>query len=126
VTNTNREWVLAERPAGEPDLDCFDLRETEVPDPNPGELLVRTRFLSVDPYMRGRMRDAESYAEPWDVGDVLRGGIVGEVVESASDAYDAGDLVTGEGTWGDYAVLDADAVAPVDKPRNLAKSVTVE
>ena len=70
MTNTNREWVLAERPAGEPDLDCFDLQETEVPDPNPGELLVRTRFLSVDPYMRGRMRDAESYAEPWDVGDV--------------------------------------------------------
>jgi len=114
VTATNREWVLAERPTGEPDLDCFELRETDVPDPTPGELLVRTRFLSVDPYMRGRMRDAESYAEPWAVGDALKGGVVGEVVESAHDAYDAGDLVTGEGAWADYATLDADAVAPVD------------
>jgi len=114
VTNTNREWRLAARPDGEPDTDCFELRETDVPTPEPGELLVRTRYLSVDPYMRGRMRDAESYAEPWDVGDALKGGVVGEVVESASDAYDAGDLVTGEGTWSDYATLDADDVAPVD------------
>jgi len=114
VTNTNREWLLAERPTGEPDADSFELRETDVPAPAPGELLVRTRFLSVDPYMRGRMRDAESYAEPWDVGDALRGGVVGEVVESESDAYEAGDLVTGEGRWADYATLDADDVAPVD------------
>ncbi|MFO7841718.1 MAG: NADP-dependent oxidoreductase, partial [Fidelibacterota bacterium] len=64
MTRTNREWVLAERPTGDPDLDCFELRETDVHSPDPGELLVRTRFLSVDPYMRGRMRDAESYAEP--------------------------------------------------------------
>jgi NADPH-dependent curcumin reductase CurA len=114
VTDTNREWALAERPTGEPDLDCFELRETDAPSPAPGELLVRTRFLSVDPYMRGRMRDAESYAEPWDVGDSLKGGVVGEVVESAHDAYEAGDLVTGEGAWADYATLDGDAVAPVD------------
>ncbi|WP_200531440.1 NADP-dependent oxidoreductase [Halorubrum sp. LN27] len=114
MTNTNREWLLAERPDGEPDQDCFELHETDVPSPAPGELLVHTRFLSVDPYMRGRMRDAESYAEPWDVGDALKGGIVGEVVESESDAYDAGDLVTGEGRWADYATLDADDVAPVD------------
>jgi NADPH-dependent curcumin reductase CurA len=114
VTNTNREWLLAERPTGEPDADSFELRETDVPAPAPGELLVRTRFLSVDPYMRGRMRDAESYAEPWDVGDALKGGVVGEVVESESDAFDAGDLVTGEGRWADYAALDAADVAPVD------------
>ncbi|ELZ47871.1 alcohol dehydrogenase zinc-binding domain protein [Halorubrum coriense DSM 10284] len=114
MTNTNREWLLAERPTGEPDADSFELRETDVPAPAPGELLVRTRFLSVDPYMRGRMRDAESYAEPWDVGDALRGGVVGEVVESESDAYAAGDLVTGEGRWADCATLDADDVAPVD------------
>ncbi|OYR82669.1 NADP-dependent oxidoreductase, partial [Halorubrum sp. E3] len=114
MTNTNREWLLAERPDGEPDMDSFELRETDVPAPAPGELLVRTRYLSVDPYMRGRMRDAESYAEPWDVGDALKGGVVGEVVESESDAYAEGDLVTGEGRWADYATLDADDVAPVD------------
>ena len=114
VTNSNREWLLAERPDGEPDLDCFKLRKTDVSSPDPGELLVRIRYLSVDPYMRGRMRDAESYAEPWDVGDPLKGGVVGEVVESESGAYDAGDLVTGRGRWADYATLDADDVVPVD------------
>ena len=114
MTNANREWLLAERPTGEPDMDCFELREIDVPTPTPGELLVRVRVLSVDPYMRGRMRDAESYAEPWDVGDALKGGVVGEVVKSESDAYGIGDLVTGEGAWADYATLDADDVAPVN------------
>jgi len=111
---TNREWYFVERPDGEPDLDCFELRENDVPEPRFGDLLVRVRYLSVDPYMRGRMRDSESYAEPWALGEPLQGGIVGEVVESESDAYDAGDLVTGRGTWGDYSVVDADDVAPVN------------
>jgi hypothetical protein len=114
VEDTNRSWYFVERPAGEPDPDCFELREEDVPEHATGELLVRVEYLSVDPYMRGRMRDSESYAEPWDVGDVLKGGIVGEVVESESEQYDAGDLVTGNGTWAEYSVLDADDVAPVD------------
>jgi len=114
MRDSNREWVFAERPDGEPDMDSFELRETDVPSPKHGELLVRVQYLSVDPYMRGRMRDAESYAEPWDVGDAMAGAVVGEVVESESDAYDAGDLVTGNGTWADYSVLDASEVAPVD------------
>jgi len=114
MRDSNREWVFAERPDGEPDMDSFELRETDVPSPKHGEVLVRVQYLSVDPYMRGRMRDAESYAEPWDVGDAMAGAVVGEVVESESDAYDAGDLVTGNGTWADYSVLDASEVAPVD------------
>jgi len=114
MRNSNREWVFAQRPDGEPDMDSFELRESDVPEPRHGELLVRVRYLSVDPYMRGRMRDAESYAEPWDIGDPMAGAVVGEVVESESDAYEAGDLVTGNGTWADYSVLDADSVAPVD------------
>jgi len=109
-----RAWHFAERPEGEPTLDSFDLREVDRPTPRFGELLVRVRYLSVDPYMRGRMRAGESYAEPWDVGDVLQGGVVGEVVESESDAYEAGDLVAGRGTWAEYSVLDADDAAPVD------------
>ena len=112
--DTTREWHLAERPQGEPDADCFELQETELPEPNPGELLVRVTYLSVDPYMRGRMSAGESYAEPWAVGDVLKGGVVGEVVESHSEAYSEGDLVTGEGRWGEYSLLDAGEVAPVD------------
>ncbi|SEV98069.1 NADP-dependent oxidoreductase [Halobacterium jilantaiense] len=114
MRDANREWVFAQRPDGEPDMDSFELRESDVPEPEYGQLLVRVRYLSVDPYMRGRMRDAESYAEPWSVGDVMAGAVVGEVVESRSDDYDAGDVVTGNGTWGDYSVLDADSVAPVD------------
>ncbi len=111
---TNREWVLAKRPAGEPSMDCFELEETETADLTTGELLVQTRYLSVDPYMRGRMSDSESYAEPWAVGEPLNGGIVGEVVEAESDAYDTGDLVTGEGTWAEYSVMDAADVTAVD------------
>jgi len=114
MPETDREWYFVERPDGEPDPDCFELRESDVPEPRFGELLVRVRYLSVDPYMRGRMREGESYAEPWTPGDVLKGGIVGEVVESGSAEYEAGDLVTGRGTWADYSVVDADGVAPVN------------
>ena len=111
---TNREWVLSSRPAGEPDLDCFALQETDTATPTENELLVQTHYLSVDPYMRGRMSDDESYAEPWVVGEPLEGGVVGEVVETESDAYDVGDLVTGQGSWAEYSLMDAADVAPVD------------
>ena len=111
---TNRRFLLAQRPEGVPDDDDFDLVETDVPDPGPGEVLVRTRYLSVDPYMRGRMRDRESYAEPWDLGDPLRGGVVGDVVESNHDAHEAGDTVTANLEWADYAAADGDDLVGVD------------
>ena len=114
MTDTNRGWYLAERPTGEPDMDTFERRDGEIPAIGEGELLVRVTYLSVDPYMRGRMRDSESYAEPWVVGDILKGRVVGEIVESNSDRYDTGEFVTGDGTWADYSVLDAADVAPVD------------
>lgn len=110
----NREWILTQRPTGEPDLDCFSLRETTPPTPTDGELLVRNRYLSVDPYMRGRMSEQDSYADPWEVGDPPEGGIVGEVIQTESDAYEIGDLVTGHGTWASHSLLDAAAVRPVD------------
>jgi len=109
-----RAWYFAERPDGEPTMDSFDLRETERPTPQNGELLVRVHYLSVDPYMRGRMRAGESYAEPWAVGDVLQGGVVGEVVASEHDAYEAGEFVTGRGTWAEYSVLDGDDAMAVN------------
>ncbi|MEF8774910.1 MAG: NADP-dependent oxidoreductase [Haloarculaceae archaeon] len=114
MRDTNREWVFAKRPDGEPDLDCFERHERDVPEPEHGELLVAVRYLSVDPYMRGRMRDAASYAEPWDIGDAMEGAVVGDVLASESDAYETGDLVTGNGTWADYSLLDAHSVTPVD------------
>ena len=114
MNDSTRQWVFAARPTGEPDLRSFELRETEVPEPRHGELLVEVQYLSVDPYMRGRMSDSASYADPWDVGDAMEGAVVGKVVESDSAAYDAGALVTGTGKWADYSLLDADGVAPVD------------
>jgi NADPH-dependent curcumin reductase CurA len=109
-----RAWHFAERPDGDPTLDTFDLREIDRPTARFGELLVRVHYLSVDPYMRGRMRDRESYADPWAVGDVLQGGVVGEVVEGDSERFETGDLVTGRGTWAEYSVLDADDATRVD------------
>jgi NADPH-dependent curcumin reductase CurA len=114
---TNRQWLLSSRPTGEPTLENFELIETDVPSPDPREVLVRTKYLSVDPYMRGRMRDAESYAEPWDVGDPMQAGVVGEIVESKHPSFDAGDIVTGRLLWADYAVADGDELREVDPDR---------
>ena len=114
MTETNRVYRLAKRPEGTPTHDAFELAEEPVPDPGPGEALVRTLYLSVDPYMRGRMRARESYAEPWDVGDALQGGVVGEVVASNGAGLEAGDVVTGNLEWADYATAPGADLTPVD------------
>jgi NADPH-dependent curcumin reductase CurA len=112
--DNNRVWTLARRPSGTPTDDCFAFESRPTPEPDPGEALVRTRVLSVDPYMRGRMRAGESYAEPWDVGAPLEGGVVGEVVTSNGTPFDDGDLVVGTLQWADYATAPAHALTPVD------------
>ncbi|AEH36262.1 NADP-dependent oxidoreductase [Halopiger xanaduensis] len=109
-----RQWRLASRPTGEPTRENFDLVTVDRPEPGPGEVLVKTLYQSVDPYMRGRMRDEESYAEPWDVGDPMQAGIVGEVVQSEADDFDEGDVVTGNLLWAEHAVADADELRPVN------------
>jgi NADPH2:quinone reductase len=114
MSETNRKFLLAKRPEGKPDRDTFDLVEEDVPDPGPGEALVRTLYLSVDPYMRGRMDARESYAEPWDVGDPLQGGVVGEVVESNGAGFEAGDVVTGNLQWADHVTAAGSDLHPVD------------
>jgi NADPH2:quinone reductase len=116
-TDTNRVFLLAERPTGRPDDDTFELDEREVPEPGPGEALVRTLYMSVDPYMRGRMRAADSYAESWDVGDPLRAGVVGEVVESNGAGFEPGDVVTGDMQWADYSTAPGTALTQVDPDR---------
>jgi NADPH2:quinone reductase len=116
-TETNRVFVLAERPTGLPAADTFELTERSVPDPGPGEALVRTLYMSVDPYMRGRMRDAESYAEPWNVGAPLQAGVVGEVVESNGAGFEPGDVVTGELDWADYATVPGPELTQIDPDR---------
>ena len=114
MEKTNREWVLASRPDGEPTTDDFELREGEVPDPEAGEVLVRTLVLSVDPYMRGRMRDRNSYAESWNVGELMRAGAVGEVVASAHPEYEPGEIVVGPFRWAEYATAPGHELSPVD------------
>ena len=107
MTTTNREIHLASRPHGEPTPDNFRLVHTELPDPGPGQFLVRNLFMSVDPYMRGRMNDAKSYAAPQALGQTMGGGTVGEVVESRNTKFAVGDKVVGMGGWQQYSVVDA-------------------
>ena len=102
----HRRWLLASRPHGEPTGENFRLEEGEVASPGPGQLLLRTVFLSLDPYMRGRMSDAPSYSPPVAVGAVMVGGTVSRVVTSNHDDYQPGDWVLGYGGWQDYELSD--------------------
>ncbi|MBQ0892479.1 NADP-dependent oxidoreductase [Micromonospora sp. U56] len=112
--STNREIHLASRPQGWPTADNFRLVQTEVPTPGPGQIVVRNQFMSVDPYMRGRMNDVKSYVPPFQLGAPLDGGAVGEVVASEADGVKVGDTVLHGLGWREYALLDAKAARPVD------------
>ena len=103
----NQQWLLASRPAGEPSTDNFKLVETAVPELAEDQVLVRHHYMSLDPYMRGRMNDGKSYAMPQALNEVMGGGTVGEVVASRSPKYVAGDTVLGMGGWQQYRVVDA-------------------
>lgn len=113
----NRRIVLASRPQGQVSLDNFRLEEAPLAELRDGRFLVRNIYLSVDPYMRGRMNDAKSYAAPVALGDVMGGGTVGEVVESKHDGFAVGDKVTGMFGWQDYAVSDGAGVRKIDDTR---------
>jgi NADPH-dependent curcumin reductase CurA len=108
------EVRLAARPHGWPTAETFDITRVEVADPGPGQLLVRNRLMSVDPYMRGRMDDRKSYVPPFQVGEALQGGAVGEVIESTVDGFKPGDTVLHGLGWREYALVDARSVAKVD------------
>jgi len=114
----NRRFVLASRPKAAPQEDNFRLETVPVPDLAPGQVLVRHHYLSLDPYMRGRMSDQKSYAPPQPLDEVMIGGTVGEVVASRTDRFAVGDHVVGMGGWQEYAVVsgegDALAIRKVD------------
>ncbi|MEU4780326.1 NADP-dependent oxidoreductase [Micromonospora sp. NPDC023633] len=110
----SREIHLASRPEGWPTAENFRLVETEVPTPGPGQVLVRNRYVSVDPYMRGRMNDVKSYVPPFALDAPLDGGAVGEVVASEAEGVQPGDTVLHGLGWREYALLDAKAVRKVD------------
>ena len=106
----NRRLVLAARPKGEPTADTLRLDSAPMPTPAPGQMLLRTEFLSLDPYMRGRMSDAPSYAAPVAVGAVMEGGTVAQVVTSHVAGFGAGDWVLSSNGWQDYALSDGKGV----------------
>jgi NADPH-dependent curcumin reductase len=103
----NKQWHLVSRPTGEPTPDNFKLIEAPVPDLQDGQVLVRNHFMSLDPYMRGRMNDGKSYAQPQPLHAVMQGGTVGEVVASKNQNFTAGDKVVGMGGWQQYVLVDA-------------------
>ncbi|MFC4150207.1 NADP-dependent oxidoreductase [Micromonospora mangrovi] len=112
--STNREIHLASRPQGWPTADNFRLVETEVPTPGPGQIVVRNQFMSVDPYMRGRMNDVKSYVPPFALDAPLDGGAIGEVVAGEADGIAVGDTVLHGLGWREYALVDAKAARKVD------------
>ncbi|MEU6445551.1 NADP-dependent oxidoreductase [Streptomyces sp. NPDC046979] len=110
----NREWHLATRPVGWPKPEDFALVETEVPTPGEGQVLVRNLYVSVDPYMRGRMSAAKSYAAPYELGKAMQGGAVGEVVASNAEGFAVGDHVLHFLGWREYAAVNAKSAVKVD------------
>ncbi|MFI7214481.1 NADP-dependent oxidoreductase [Micromonospora maritima] len=112
--SVNREIHLASRPQGWPTADNFRLVTTEVPTPGPGQVVVRNQFMSVDPYMRGRMNDVKSYVPPFALDAPLDGGAIGEVVAGEAEGVKPGDVVLHGFGWREYALVDARAVRKVD------------
>ena len=104
----NRQILLDNRPQGEATTSNFRLVSVQTPELSEGQVLVRHHYLSLDPYMRGRMNDGKSYAQPQPLGEVMIGGTVGEVLQSRHPRFQPGDAVVGMGGWQEYSVVDAD------------------
>ena len=116
MTDENLKVVLAARPNGAPDASCFRVERQPKPSPGAGEVLVKTHYLSLDPYMRGRMSDAASYAEPVPVGGVMVGGTVGVVEESQDPGFAPGDRVLAMGGWQRYSVSKGRELRKLELP----------
>jgi len=114
AAHINRQILLKSRPDGAPGLGNFELAQSPAPEPGAGEVLMRTRYLSLDPYMRGRMSAAKSYAKPVEVGEPMVGGTVGEIVVSRNAKFVVGDIVVGYGGWQDYALSNGAGLRKLD------------
>ena len=113
VPTVNRRFVLAARPQGAPTAQDLRLEEVAIPTPAEGQVLLRTLYLSLDPYMRGRMSDAPSYAPPVELGEAMVGGTVSRVVESRHPKFREGELVLGHAGW--QALSDGKDLMPLGK-----------
>lgn len=117
--------VLAARPKGTPTADHFRLEQATLPAPRNGQVLLRNRLLSLDPYMRGRMNAGRSYAAPLEIGDVMEGATVSEVVESLHPAWSPGDLVLAHAGWQTHAVVDGESLRRKLDPDGLPLSTAL-
>src|SRR5262245_491236 len=114
MASKNRQILLVSRPTGEPMLENFRMIESEIPQPGKEQILLRSIYLSLDPYMRGRMSAAKSYAAPVEIGQVMEGRAVAEVVESNLPSYQRGDMVFAPMGWQEFAVSDGQGVRKLD------------
>ncbi|QCT01197.1 oxidoreductase, zinc-binding dehydrogenase family protein [Paenibacillus algicola] len=112
--SVNEKIILTNRPEGMPTAEDFSIQEEQLPVPQAGEVLVRTLYVSVDPYMRGRMSSAKSYAAPYELGDVIKGGSIGQIMESTDPEWKQGDIVAGLWGWQRYAAAATDTLRRVD------------
>ncbi|AYK08192.1 NADP-dependent oxidoreductase [Brevibacillus laterosporus] len=118
----NNQILLSSRPVGVPTRDNFTFIKSSIPEVNDNQLLIRTLYLSVDPYMRGRMNDQKSYIPPFQLDQVITGGVIGEVIETKSSEFQVGDVVLGLLGWQNYSVVDAGEVQKIDT--NIAPITT--
>src|SRR5262249_13834563 len=114
MTTDARQIVLAARPKGKPKLTDFRLEETAIPTPAAGQLLLGVEYLSLDPYMRGRMNDSKSYATPLQIGEVVTGEAVAQVLVSNHSAYVKGDVVLARAGWRTHALSDGTGLRKLD------------
>ncbi|HSH02773.1 MAG TPA: NADP-dependent oxidoreductase [Anaerolineae bacterium] len=114
MSTTSREIHLVSRPVGEPESENFAVVTVEIDDPSDGQLLVKNLYMSVDPYMRGRMIDRKSYVPPFGLNEPMTGGCVGEVVASKNDDFSVGEYVLGFNSWREYYLSDGQGLNKVD------------
>ncbi|WP_026987350.1 NADP-dependent oxidoreductase [Fodinicurvata fenggangensis] len=122
MTVTAREIHLKSRPEGLPSRENFELVERPLAAPQEGQILVRNLWMSVDPYMRGRMNDRKSYIPPFQLGEALEGGAIGRVTESRDERFQSGDLVSHFAGWRDQAVVDAAGTRKIDADKVPAQA----
>src|SRR5580704_11582812 len=125
MSGVNRQITLAARPVGFPKESDFKMVEIAMPEPAAGEVLLRTTYLSVDPYMRGRMNDAKSYAPSFQIGQPIQGGVVAKVVKSYDERFSEGDYVQGMLPWQDYSVASGSSLQKLD-PKLAPLSTALE
>lgn len=113
-----KQITLKQRPVGMPKMDDFDFIDTPIGTTSAGEVLIRTAYISVDPYLRGRMQDTKSYIAPFELNKVITSGVIGQVVDSKSESFSKGDVVLGNLGWQEYSIVNEKEIKKIDK--NLA------